>query len=906
MTESDSQLGGAPDGSGEPLDALLGQSVALEEATAGVSEQVRILTTEHSLVQKAFPGTVPICTDMFINLSREAYRLPWLTRELAQNFVDGNDEHPYSLDGVDFTETKIPAGGSKFNITGHWPFEKATGLLSLHSGKGNPKKRKRKTAGGNGIGLKQTVLRLFRDYKIKSFVVSGEKWEVKYQYVSKEEMNGKLLAEDPESELVENDWLIGTLHSSSNQGSCSYTIEADDEEAIQALREFPNLGATKQNEYLRDPDYENEYGLFKWLPLDAKGRLFVNGQVMQFREKGKTNAEFWTGPEHMSISLHDIDYDMSMDRPPVNAYALSGYVSNLVSRMPTDDIVEQLRRSEYIWGEVEDKGGSDRAASFVLIEQFINVLYYRSFGIARFEAIFGSHYLTSDGDFPKEHRAALVKKGHKFCPEFFRWVGVASASSQLNALDLVSKDKPDPEKSHLNWAAERGGIPVGHEDFKIKNDKEFYKILLKYFGDDIEGVETLNEESRQFKVNLRLGMPVEMHLNQAVTKPAEANMKKLYMLRGLIHYGISRGIFENVVLAEENFVLIFSVEQSVQESDEQVLWMKVVGKKVDPGMYVQPTEAHMPEFSRGLLGKKFKAEKEREQQVLATRRMLEPRRTNIHMPAGIRSAVRGLVYAALGLLAVAGYQNRNALMFSFRSVGQLLSQDPSFELPSLNLGLPDFSSELSSMLKAMSEWVKGNYSDVKMTDVDYAKLNEWLSSDKVYGKSDLRLPNFRSLDDIVATYADAGIESNRSEGSMIEDFEIVQNPSPSHLEQIDLLREYLELSTGVQVSNTIFIYKGKGAFGVNVGKTAIGIHANLFEKEFRPAAKTFSHEVSHNSEMNHENSFIWVLSSVNGEESRQLTKVAAKSLDGRQLTDDERRLVEISRRWDVIVQGRSQ
>ena len=46
-----------------------------------------VFLDDRKLAEIAFPGAIPICLDSFMYRSREQYPLPWLTREIAQNYV---------------------------------------------------------------------------------------------------------------------------------------------------------------------------------------------------------------------------------------------------------------------------------------------------------------------------------------------------------------------------------------------------------------------------------------------------------------------------------------------------------------------------------------------------------------------------------------------------------------------------------------------------------------------------------------------------------------------------------------------------------------------------------------------------------------------------------------------------
>ena len=316
----------------------------------------------------------PIATDSFIGKSRETYNAAWLSRELIQNFVDHNPEHPGTLDGVEIEEVELEDGIHRFTLRGNWPFKDPTGVLSPHS----EKPADLNTAGGNGIGLKQAAIRLMRDFEAERFSIEGESWAVDYNLAKAEEVNRALQLD--ERQQLRHDWLVATMEVTPNQGSNCYTIETANPELITCLGKLRELGVSKKNPYLYNQpekpedepisalDFESPQGGLRWLPADQQGRLYINGQVMNFGTQGETSEDYWVGPQGVTLQLNNLSYKMSVDRPPISKYELPRHLRPLIESMTKEDIVRQLLLSEPLWGRDLNKASYEKDGYEVVVE----------------------------------------------------------------------------------------------------------------------------------------------------------------------------------------------------------------------------------------------------------------------------------------------------------------------------------------------------------------------------------------------------------------------------------------------------------------------------------------------------------------------------------------------------------
>lgn len=207
------------------------------QADRNLLETHEVPVTDIDLLRLALGDRAyPVATDRFLGRSKEKYnRPPWISREFAQNFLDGNPGGGRgTLDGVEISSAEIaPKGTRRFIIRGPWEFKDPTGLITLHS----EKPEGFETAGGNGIGIKQTALILFRDFHVPRFQIDGQGWKVNYRLVSPAETAG-----------LRHNWLVAQYEKSANRGSCAKFSENQQKSSLpasvfSAMRSMPRLAS---------------------------------------------------------------------------------------------------------------------------------------------------------------------------------------------------------------------------------------------------------------------------------------------------------------------------------------------------------------------------------------------------------------------------------------------------------------------------------------------------------------------------------------------------------------------------------------------------------------------------------------------------------------------------------------
>lgn len=543
----------------------------------------------------------PIVSEGFIYKSQERYNAAWLAREIIQNFIDANPHDKQTLNGVHFEVEDIPPGedfpkgGKRFKITGDWKFNKPTGLLSPHSEKADD----RETAGGNGIGLKQAALRLFRDFGIQKFEIAGEEWNVAYGLTDKEQLNSELEAAAHAHDAepigsVDHNWLTGEVSRTAHSVTNTYTIETDNPEIITVLEQASRLGVSKENPYLQDLDLENEHGAIKWLPpseqtegqTQARGALFLNGQIMNVQTEGTTSTDYWRGPELMTLRLNNVKYNMSIDRPPVDVRHLEKYASEFIDSLTTEELITQLKKSEAIWTQIKDtpRYNSDRPACFAVINKIVIRLYCQ-YDIPA-DKIFAEHftgkpYLALDRNIEESDQKKLREKGYILCPEYFSRIGMPFASSKMDDHDKLASEKPDEASFDRKRFAMTKGMDVYGESIReeSKDTKNFIDYFIERLKDFKPQFEFIENRPQSVRFTFDVEMP-ERFLFHPLPRPQPGNIEQelLYFIRGAIAEGLKQHIFLEAHTAQEGFFSNYKLRiDDITEDD--ILMVRHVAQK---------------------------------------------------------------------------------------------------------------------------------------------------------------------------------------------------------------------------------------------------------------------------------------------------------------------------------------
>jgi hypothetical protein len=741
-----------------------------------------------------------VSTTTFLLQSATAYNAAWLAREIVQNWVDHNHYAPGTLDGVRLKMQYLPNKVRRFTIEGDWPFTDNTGLYAPHSDK--PKGRH--NAGGNGIGLKQTAILFLRDFSVSRFEIIGEGWTINYRIAKAAEINQQLQA-CPDTDIpytVKNDWLIAEIRETESTGTCAYIIETSDRTLIAALKQFTTIGVSQENSYLKGLDVENLHGGLKWLKVSKKteqGRLFVNGQMMNYKVVGEDAKTYWQGPEFVTILLRNLPYTPTVDRPPIKPYDLSGYLQLFIESLSTDELLAQIRKSEYIWSLFEDKHtyASDRWGCFVVIERIVQELRWRQAGNFNFELLFpGKRYVASSDDLIDLDRDWLTKAGYVLCPEFFLHLGMPSATSKLGLIQVGKSSKPQFSEYRRNRIAEDYGIQVAYKDLSELSVAEFFAALCK------QGAALCSGKTAIFRMQFETELPADL-LTRSLATPRNSTQVLLYTIRGVVKYGLEHQIFREIVLSQGEYLTTFSLLEDPIEGITLIA-RNLPHECEQAGVFLEfeMTKRYMHAF-------------------------LEVRNTQ---PEGVADPIPV-------------EEERSPLPSTAEVIGQ--SEGKVQHPAKKGMAFPE--------------------SAVAQAATPRAQYESWRASEQFPNRLAETLDTGQSLAVVIAQQTQANIpqlhtqyeepteEQHQPEHTddIVEDFSIVTSPTERQMQQLTLLKQYVSLATGVAIPNTLFLFQGRGSYGINLGETAIGLHEALLTGPFREALETFMHELAHNEKADH-------------------------------------------------------
>lgn len=884
-------------------------------------------------------NTVPVATDAFINRSKNEYSAPWLSREIVQNFIDANREHPGTLDGVTIERKEISDsnGAVRFTITGQWPFEDYTGLISLHSQKDEGVEKK--SAGGNGIGLKQTVLRYLRDFGVRRFEVRGDGWDVKYGMLPAERVNAsiatavKKAGREDTPEAMRHDWLVGEVHKTENRSSTSYVIETDNPEVIATLSSLRDVGAGKENRFLKDPDFENSHGRIKWIPAKEggqQGRLYINGQVMHYESKGKSPETYWDASRFVTIQLNNVDYRMSIDRPPVTNFDLQKYTRSMVEAMTGEQLMDQLRRSKPIWSELPDDIFSHEAAN-VLLDEMVRSLTIRhkdAFKANEYATVFGSEkLLTRDTTLTVQQEQDLRDRGYLLCPRFFSRLGMPLASSRLNAFEAAAQQRPDifkADREHDRLAAETG-VGVGYERLLSDTPEAFFNTMVTRFT-EICGKKPLLSLAEG---KLRISVPIEVSkeiFSDFLSQPRTPAELAMLFARGIAAYMYEKGFGSGTLLSGPEHVVTFAFKKATLEDYTYIsLYARVLNAGREDGSRDLILQLDMPsQYEKAVAQFMEKqapavpdaplvpsAEAQLAESVLATEAVPG------HRPSGTAD-LKPLTSGPAGKPAVVLEGGRAEPGPEPESRSRALSDD---ELATAEAAVPGITALVNKLTAAVSRVVEEREAPSVATAVESAGSGAFENvyvdgreiKDIVEGNNRVEV-SARTVphEEESVLHSDLARLQKRlgeiinvlSPEDTIEGFEIVAEPTKQQLEQLSLLRIIAhQLLGSIELKNRLFAFRGRGATGVNIpveGGNVIGLHEGLFKQDFLEALQSFTHELAHNNIRKHDDKFIRTEEALFTQSQAALLAVIRALRRGEQLSKDQEQLLEVQEKWDAL------
>lgn len=805
-------------------------------------EGLEIGLDDARLAETAFPGWRSLCLDTFMYTSRENYPIPWLAREIVQNFVDANTDAPGTLNGVSMEEVET-GDTSTFTFSGNWPFNSYSDLVSFGSGKVDAQEQ---LAGGNGIGIKQAILRFMRDFGARRFMILGQGWEVEYKMAGKDDINSRLTAAGNQHQASHGSFMVA-VRPSENRDVCKYIIETDNPEVQSGLREFENLGVCDRNEHLQGMHFRNEHGGIKWLPIHEveekitpydgsaprikktmkaeKGRLFVNGQIFRcqkFNGDPDDKKNYWRGLAGVSLQLNHVKYSMSIDRPPMENWMIRNHVENFARTMSRDELIANLTASEYLWTGLKYKRhASDIAFCFSVIEAIVQVLSWSGFTQEDYEGIFGGKkYLHQDQDMNETQIEDLQRQGYTICPDFFGSLHMPKASAKLSSVQVAAGKKPDVHSAAdaSFEASVKAGLDVPYEELNTKASPQTIAMYIRErLGGIIKSI-TVQPERKSLRLVLKPKIGKLNLIRQTVPETHDTVGQLIHEIRGLAHVGLTAGYLRDIFMAQGQYVTTFSphgdrllIRNNESPSDEAYLEIVLTDKDFE-GFYRGLTEEH----SHG---------EKRTTRSIRTSAWLD-RLERFTRPLTHPIAVSSYIGLAVFAVMIAAVQNP------------------------------------SSMLREIVHQYGG-------TDTG--------------GGSGVRLYDDSPNNTILHDAWEPGV---------------IIEATTNQRAQLELLKRYLYLTAGVEFKGKFYLFNGKATMVARNTNGNIGMHEHVLKAGFEEAVSVLGHEVVHDVATGHNIKFVLFTEALAAKREDTLGRIARTPQD--QHSHDDREITAAEAKWDRL------
>lgn len=874
---------------------------------------------ELDLVHRFWPKA--FISERFILDSRDAYPLPWMIREIVQNFLDHGKK--LSLDDVTLDIRGGPL--KQIVITGAWQFPSRGPVLALHGTKG------REDAGANAIGLKQVLIRCCRDFGVTRFTIEGDGWDVNYHLAAADEINARL-AKDGDGR-VQYGWLVPEeVGAARREHYCRYVIETANPELIAAFADFFDLGVHSNNPFLKPAAFVNDFGALKWRADNSPGRIFIKGQVMNFRRAGK-GADFWQGPEGVSVSLPKAEYRKSIDRPAINEFELALLATPLIQSMSKEALIAQLKASSHLWsrrnqwaGHADEKFPGSTFGFVILVRKMVDELQSSAAGLKKvtlreYQDHFGDHkYVCLDQKADDEQAKELEERGFHVCPGFFERIGMARVSDQFDSITNAKRHQPDPTEvaRSLDRLARDKGIPVGFDAVEVNTPADFLQLIMHRIQPFVNGVTTVS--GTVLRIAFRQEIPKELlshPLHSARSEPQEM----LYGCRTVIAVGLRTGICTSAFIAQRTQGSTFALGHDAAV-DQDLLISATVDIEQPQGTFLDlDFESGQFAYFRDQLVAEYRSNRSampnlpgQSTQEVGGARIVDVSAVGAVQYSGKRPQERE-PHSALSSLRIALGAVSIAIVATIWLLFDQRGPSPTVQFPAVESASSTSATtrELDAAIEQLSQVVQSSYTRGTPTQLaENATQQPGLSmAIQEGGKSvsqitaehnrariqpldladDERARRLLAIQDVVSNAMD------RVAADLVADFAIVDAPLQGQLEKLEALREYVRLTTGADVSNPLFLYTGKGHKGINIEGVGIGIHLALLDAPFSEAVGTFVHEVAHNDAGHHGTRFEKSLQALFAAMNTTLIDIAQKADSGVTLSAEERAVIDSAAAW---------
>ena len=486
--------------------------------------------------------------------------------------------------------------------------------------------------------------------------------------------------------------------------------------------------------------------------------------------------------------------------------------------------------------------------------------------------------MAKDSTLSSAQEKDLQQQGYVLCPAEFESIGMAKASSRLSNLEVAASQKPNTYRadSGMEKLAEESGIQVAYEDLsRLKPDQ---LITLVRDRMSSQGFEVIFNEANPNLVRLKLNidLPKEL-LAKILPNPKTEQQKLLYFLRGVAFQGLEENVFKRIFLAQGEYVTTFDTQHD-SATKESVLFVRNIKAASDQGVFVEiEFEDEHLKLKELLNGGAKAAPKPKEtpkgepttttQEPSATGEQVETAKTEGKKPEVVIKEVESV----LTLEQVAELEKIvpgiTSAIQQLQEATQKIEQQKAEEKTRIEKYKEWRDSDQAIQLaEENAGYINGRALGEIVSAYNRAEIPVAMAVSKA-GEEERQLSS--QLKDIKATLQEA-INKINPDGK-VEDFEMVFNPETRQLAQLGLLRIYAYLTTASKIENKLFIFRGTGTTGINMGREAIGIHERELDQNFLEAVGIFTHELAHNEHMDHDVGFMTTMEALFLETNRKLT-----------------------------------
>lgn len=874
--------------------------------------------------------------------NRPNHNVHWYVRELVQNWVDANPQG-HNLNGVNIVREDLANGKTRFVISGGsqkepWTFEDFRPLTGLSTDKSQLKN----SAGGFGVGLKET----YRDMMLAGIIdrpkVIGEGWSVTYDIPTIEEVNKVLVTKSIAP--MKKEWFVAEQRNLNpgeyEPGTCSYVIETDNAEFIEALSNFRDYAPHTDHIALANSHYQRE-GVdqdgkpcqfkIKWLNrLEDRGNLFIQGQPWSYQNNGSVEDGFFQGAHGVTLEIGESEpFDHGIDREEIDSITLAKAVSKLLEPMTREELEKQLVVSSHIWQGASESGNSyNSKGALVLLNSILRKLRFldwdNQYKYSDLQSLFpDKEFIVVDKDITPSEIEQLKKSGKIICPDIFTTIDVPKyhrslelqARTELPSIGTIRRDRESIERNG-------GQVESFLPNIRANDTKGFFQYLKDQLGPMVVEIciNELGEYELVFDANVKHDLLSERFLANITDGPHVDQARLVSQVRNVIHWGLKNKILESPCFSAQGKLSTYTLEHN------PTLGSSSLCTKVNNSS-AEPESAPISEKQR-LSFNLSTANAQIFQEVFDSdgRSIQKSTRAIISCPSekvfSFKDPFEKFEKWLIGGVAAAVVAGLGGFIWHATQQGQDAAPNYTGDRQASHAELDPASplAQVEEQIDQIQRTDKNQQSHERhMSDFEYRLWNDTGRYGQPDNSADYR--EGRDLADFVNNFYDNGVEPidaqkqtekgkaiarlksklsalQDGEEHPVEDFDIIKIPPRVQIEQIEILRNFMHECTGIKDTAGFFIFTGKGVLGRNFNNgESYGLHQELFDEPLAAAIEVLAHEMGHNFGTHDEPKFYNTMQALLGATIDRLLKIARTPENKR--TEEDRRILELQEEWNL-------